>query len=372
MACDLFNHRSLAVMALFAALPKAVGAQPAVERAPSRLAVGTEGTFAVSANLTAWFVVSRRDTTQSFFRIRRAELRARGDVVPDRVGYQVMFDGAKLLRFTDTSVPVLNQTPPPANSAPPQTVVVPAPPADTAPLQDFFITFFGDWTNVSLGQFKIPVSYEGIQPSTQLLFPERALVSRYYGDRRDIGIEAEKKRRHVGYVLGVFDGQGPNQLDSNLQKDVALRLEAYPLPGLVLAAAGTTSVGQRRLPGTKDRAEADLRAEAGPVVVQAEYIHGWDRNPSSVLVESHGAYAALAVVVFDPLQVAARAGFLDPDLHSGDTTAIDAEQRHYEVGLNLAIPRTGVRFQLGYALFQSGLSGTPPRHELTLSGQVAF
>jgi hypothetical protein len=74
----------------------------------------------------------------------------------------------------------------------------------------------------------------------------------------------------------------------------------------------------------------------------------------------------------EPLQFAARLGFLDPDVHSGDKSLADTETTHGEVGLNAAIPRSGVRFQLGYAVFVPALSGLRRRHEVTFSTQIAF
>src|SRR5690242_8300123 len=58
-------------------------AAPADSALPDELAAGTEGSFAPHANLTAWIFVSHEDATLSSFRIRRAELRARGQLVPD-------------------------------------------------------------------------------------------------------------------------------------------------------------------------------------------------------------------------------------------------------------------------------------------------
>jgi hypothetical protein len=343
---------------------------------PRTVAVGTEGTLQVGANLQTWVFVGHQESAASTLRIRRAELKLFGEIIPKRVFYRLMFDGAKLLRFTEDAVPVQNQDPPPSDPARPETVNTAAPPADTAPLQDLFVTVFGD-VDITAGQFKIPLSYEGLQPSTKLLLPERALVSRYYGEKRDIGIKAAKKFPRGAYVLGVFDGQGPNQLDSNLQKDVALRLEAYPTRGLVMAAVGYTAIGQRDLPGTKDRLEGDLVIQHDTVVLQSEYIHGWERNPNAARIESHGAYVTVAVMVADPLQAAARIGFLDPDVHAGDTSILNTAVVHFEAGLNFAVRRfsrlpTGLRFQLGYALFDPRLPGSSLRHEGIFSTQIAF
>ncbi len=46
----------------------------------------------------------------------------------------------------------------------------------------------------------------------------------------DIGIKVEKKLgKHFYYQADVFNGEGQNKLDTNAQKDLALRLELYPV-----------------------------------------------------------------------------------------------------------------------------------------------
>ena len=43
-------------------------------------------------------------------------------------------------------------------------------------LQDVELTYLSDYADVSIGQFKIPISYEGYNSASKLIFPERALV----------------------------------------------------------------------------------------------------------------------------------------------------------------------------------------------------
>ena len=87
----------------------------------------------------------------------------------------------------------------------------------------------------------------------------RAVVSSTFGDKRDLGVRVEKKFSKVGYSAGVFNGSGLDNFDNNVQKDVALRLETYPVSGLTLAGVTYDSVGQRARAGTKDRWEADAQ-----------------------------------------------------------------------------------------------------------------
>ena len=68
-------------------------------------------------------------------------------------------------------------------------------------------SFRVSYLDASIGQFKIPVSYEGYNSSSKLLFAERAPVSRKYGDVRDMGLR-----------LANFNGTTLDNLDNNKQK----------------------------------------------------------------------------------------------------------------------------------------------------------
>ena len=148
------------------------------------------------------------------------------------------------------------------------------PPADTSILQDAFVTAMSEYVDVSFGQFKNLVSWEGYNSASKIIMPERALSSRTYGDRRDLGIKAEKKFDHVMYAVGLFGGQGPNQPDTNNQKNAVVRAELYPIEGTMIAGLAYVAIGERDAPNTDDRAEVDLRLDLANVLFQAEYIRG--------------------------------------------------------------------------------------------------
>lgn len=293
------------------------------------------------------------------FRVRRAELKIKGQILPDFLAYEVMIDPAKLVEDKTKSVTVEGQDPAPTTAG---TVDAPAP---TGILQDLYITFLSEYADVSIGQFKIPVSWEGYNSSKKLLFPERALSSKKFGDRRDLGIRVEKKLGdHFYYFAGVYNGEGQNRADTNNQKDVALRLEAYPIDGVTLGAVGYVGVGERDQPGTKDRAEGDVRVELGDALLQAEYIHGWD-GPKGARAESHGFYGALAYTLFGKLQPAVRVGYLDNDLDTSDDAVM-----HYEGALNYYLQGQEARLSASYSFFDKQQGSDPG--ELILAAQVSF
>lgn len=309
--------------------------------------------------------LTQERNTASTARVRRAELKLSGQVVPKAVGYCVMVDPAKAFKWGSAQVPVTPEQDPPA------TVAVPAAPADNSILQDFYITYLTDYAEVSLGQFKIPVSWEGFNSSGKLIMPERALVARTYGDRRDLGLRVEKKFESLGYVAGVYNGEGLNRLDSNNQKDVALRLEAYPFDGLMVGAVGYLAVGERQDSDvfTKDRAEADLRLERKGVLLQAEYIRFWDKPAGSDRTEGHGSYAMLGYTFADVVQPVVRVGFLDKDVDAAATSASD-EVWAYEAGLNYYVRKHNAKLQASLSRFD--WNEASPDTQGILAAQVTF
>lgn len=278
--------------------------------------------------LQGWFIASRGDATSSTFRLRRAELSVKGEIIPDFIEYRLMADFAKVLEAPSTR----------AISA----------------LQDVFITFKSEWVEVSLGQFKIPVSWEGYNSSGRLLFPERDIVSTTYGDRRDLGVRLSRTFKYFGYSLGLFNGSGLNVLDGNNNKDVGARAELYPIAGMTIAGVAYGTVGKRETEGSKDRFEVDFRYETDMFLLQSEYIRGIDVGKEAARVTGHGFYAAAGVKLYDELQFVGRFGYLDPDvdrdLMPADATAKD-EMWHYEACANLYILKQQAKTQLAVSRF---------------------
>jgi hypothetical protein len=358
--------------------PAPAASQPAAEPPPAaaateapedlkldRVAIGDEGFFQPGALIQGWYFFSKHDkTTTNTFRIRRAELSIKGEMVPGLVGYKVMIDPAKTLKFNSGSAPVLDAAGDPVTPA--ESVNVTTAPDDTSILQDVSVTFITDYAEVSIGQFKIPVSYEGFNSSSKLLFPERALVSRQFGDRRDIGLRLDKKFEHFGYHAGIYNGAGLNRLDQNNQKDIALRLEAYPIKGITVGAVGYATLGERDDAATRDRVEGDFRLELANALVMVEYIRGWD-GPKGSRLEGHGAYVAGGYTFFDRLQPLVRLGHLDTDVDTANT-----ETNAYELGFNYYLRKQLVKLQASFGVFDPTASGAKSRQELTLSTQLSF
>src|SRR5205814_1538949 len=155
--------------------------------------------------------------------LRRLEVSGYGEIIPGFVKYRMMFD---LARVRDTFTT--------ANAAPATgTAPVPVRTFTTAisPLQDFFITFSSPYVDFTIGQFKNPISWEGYQPSSKIHMVERSFIANTLGGLRDVGVKIEKSFDKFMYVVDLFNGPGQNNLDNNNQKDIAARVEIYPVKG---------------------------------------------------------------------------------------------------------------------------------------------
>ncbi|MCE9573655.1 MAG: OprO/OprP family phosphate-selective porin, partial [Deltaproteobacteria bacterium] len=228
---------------------------------PTKLGAGKTGFFTPAILFQGWYTVDRNSgVTTDAFKLRRAEFHAKGQIIPDKVQYEINVDFAKVLETTKVTVPT---TP---------TVDINNPQSKISALQDLYLTYLTKNAEISLGQHKIPVSWEGVNSSGKLLFVERSAVSKQFGDIRDIGLRVTKTFPKFMYMAGVYNGTGLNQVENNPGKDVSLRLEVYPVKGLTLAAVTYDSVFDRKQPTAKDRWEFDARYEKDAILVQAEAI----------------------------------------------------------------------------------------------------
>jgi hypothetical protein len=367
----LVKYRNLLALVLLVGIARAASAQTEAAPAPPipvpPLSAAAPPTFKPGLLLQGWYLLDDAAAVQNTFRVRRAELSARGEILPGRFAYGLMFDLARLLEFQDRALPVTPATP----GAMPETVTAKQPVGASSVLQDVFITLVTSWADLSIGQFKIPVSYEGYNPSSKLLFAERALVSSRFGDRRDVGLRLAKQFTRFGYSAGLFNGSGGNATDTNEGKDGALRVEVYPVTGLLLAGVVYRSLTGRRKSGARDRLEGDLRFEWRRLLVQAEYIHGRDvaADPTGAVVTTrgHGLYAAFAAHVVQQLQAAVRFGYLDPSRAAGSDHRLA-----YEAVINHYLRQVEARLQLAFSHFRSPDPARPPQNVLILAAQAVY
>jgi len=341
---------------------------------PTKLGILKDGWWQPGATLQFWaFGANQGGDTTTTLRVRRAELRIKGEVIPKLIGFNVMIDPARALDNNKSTLTV--------SGGGGGTVSVNNQGA-VGILGDFVLTVMSDFADVSVGQFKIPVSYEGYNSASKLLFPERSVVSRRFGDVRDMGIKIDKKLgKHFYYQAAVFNGEGQNKLDTNTQKDLALRLEVYPVDGIMIGGVGYAGVTRRDSSPTKDRLEADFKLDLAHVLLQAEYIHGWD-GPSGQAgtprPEAAGVYAVLGYTFAERLQPLVRIGYYDPDIHRDlpgnvkERTNLPTsdEVTTYEFGLNYYLRGDNAKLQAAWSkyVYKNELN----RGEFIIAAQAAF
>ncbi|HYQ44761.1 MAG TPA: porin [Polyangiaceae bacterium] len=356
-----------------AELPPA--AVPAETPLAAKLGISKDGFWQPAATLQFWaFGANQGGDTTTTLRIRRAELRVKGEIIPKFFSYNVMIDPARALDNSTSKLTTSDGATVSVNNQ--GTITI---------LQDYMLTFMSDYADVTVGQFKIPVSYEGYGSASKLLFPERAVVSRRFGDQRDLGIKIDKKLgKHFYYQAAVFNGEGQNKLDSNAQKDLALRLELYPIDGVMIGGVGYTGFTNRDSSPTKDRLEADFKLELANVLLQAEYIHGWDGPTSAARSESAGFYAVVGYTIADKIQPLFRIGRFDSDVRQdlkgtssarqGGTTPIAApftdEMMSYELGLNYYLKGNDAKLQASWSKYT--FANQLNRGEVIIAAQAAF
>lgn len=146
----------------------------------------------------------RSEFKENGFNVRRAELKFSGKVL-DGIDWEAMIDPSINTSATNPTI-----------------------------LQDLAIHYKTGALDFKLGQFKTLQTYEGNISSSELLFAERSMLGRVFGDKRDRGGVAgytfgDPKDLGGKFSLGVFNGVSDafagKSGDANAQKDIVARLE---------------------------------------------------------------------------------------------------------------------------------------------------
>jgi hypothetical protein len=173
-----------------------------------------KGTAKLGLLLQNWLIYDEKNTVdRSNFRLRRAEVKISGNIQKD-ISWSLMIDPAKSLKAG--SVVATN---------------------DNKILQDFMLSYtFLDQFEFSVGQFKIPTTAEGLLSSSNLILPERSIIGRTYGDKRDPSLRLNWKNENFKLISVLSNGNKPNTDDINSEKDLYLRAEYSPYKGLSLGS----------------------------------------------------------------------------------------------------------------------------------------
>lgn len=219
----------------------------------------------------SWYTFN--DQAPDAFTVRRAFLYIDGAVTP-QLSYSILFNPAKYLaQPTVTAIPagggvmyaVTNN-------------------GDTRLLEDAFLTakLNADW-KVRMGQFRPPISAEGLTPVPALPLARRALFleGNSFGFYRDIGLEVSGKALPgLTTALGIFNGQSTNQRETNEAKDIAARLD-YRFERLSLGASYLRGL---RGPGDllAERIGANASLDLDPLALSVEALTGKDGSTSKL------------------------------------------------------------------------------------------
>ena len=341
--------------------PETVAAETADVK-PKGVEVGI-GKIKFNGLLQTWFIGGNGGLTDTF-RIRRAELKFTGEISP-HFKWTVMIDPAKSLSLNNTFTTVGGTTVLKDSSVNQASRI----------LQDAYITLsYWKRVNVNVGQFKMPLSLEGLQ-SSATLDTERALFASdrsrggTFGDVRDVGLMIYGPlSKRIDYQLGVFNGSGENQndLDKNDQKAVAGRLIARPsfIKGLQLGGSGVWGNGQRSDRPRRDRLGAEALFVRGPITLKGEVMTGSDGA-----IHRRGYYGHVAYQLNEKLQGVFRVDTWDPDI-SKQTTPGSASERDYVAGFNYFIRQRYFKLQFNYLRKTYANFLLPSRNVLLLNLQT--
>jgi hypothetical protein len=281
------------------------------------LTVG-QGEAKVGALLQFWAV--NDSTAENYqYRIRRAEFKITGSVV-EKTRYFLMIDPSKSLKTGPVAATNDNKI-----------------------LQDFGVAFtLADGLELVFGQFKVPTTPEGLDSSSELLLPERAYVSRTYGDFREPGIMLAYKVSKFKASVMSSNGHGTNADDSTIrnEKDLHARIEFQPWENLGVGAFTTAGDSGYQ---DKGRWGANLRASLGSLLFRADAVRASDPAGWST-----GYAGDLSYAVNDRLRPVVRYEGFD----NGTFIASAAT-----VGLNYYLAKNNAKIQAAYS-FMNDMSGT--------------
>lgn len=321
--------------------PVGDAAKPAQAATPNTVETGI-GKVKFTGLVQGWFAAGDRGFNDTF-RVRRAEMRFTGDIMPN-VRWSIMFDLAKALSVNSSSTTI--------DGAP----VVRTVGVNQASriFQEAYITLSHfKKANMQIGQFKIPVSQEGLQSSAALDTVERALFltdrarGGGLGDARDIGVMAfGPLSSEVDYQFGIFNGVGESQndVDQNEQKTVAGRFVFRPsiLKGLQVGGSGAFGVGSNSPTLRRDRLGAELIYSRGNFRIKSELMTGVDGE-----IHRRGYYAHFGYRVHPKVEGIFRFDMFDPDIRS-EGSAASATERDYIGGVNYFIKENNFKLQFNY------------------------
>jgi hypothetical protein len=313
-----------------------------------------------------WFAAGDAGFANTF-RIRRAELRFSGEIMPD-VKWSVMFDPAKALSLNTTTT-TINGTSVIRTVSVNQTSRI---------FQEAYVTLthFKN-ANVQVGQFKEPLSQEGLQPSSTLDTIERALFMSdrarggTFGDIRDVGAEVfGQLGKQVDYQAGVFNGasESQNDVDANNGKAFVGRVVFHPtgFKGFQFGTSGLWAPNSGIINPQHQRLGFESLYQHEKLRLKSEFMMGIDGD-----VHRRGYYAHVGYRFRPKFEGIFRYDTFDPDSHR-DNTAATVTERDFITGFNYYIKENNFKIQFNYTRKTFANSITPSRDLFIVNLQTAW
>ena len=288
----------------------------------------------VNGMIQIWGQSSSDGNVPNSLFLKRSELKLSGSIIENLVGYEFLMDPA--------SVP----------GAMTQDLIIYIQPS---PL-----------LRVSVGQMKYPLTREGLEPSSQLDFIDRAMIAaREFGDRRDIGFMVSGKANIFDYSVGLFNGSGANNIDLNDAKDFGARLVVNPFGNLSIGASTYSGSNNHLVSDTADvdrgRLGGDLQYSVSALTVKAEYMLGNDDG-----LEGQGYYAGVTYLVNPKLKLATRY-----DVWDSDTDLDDNEESMITIGSDYSLKGDAAKVMVNYIIHND--KGTDTKtNDMLIQFQVEF
>lgn len=297
------------------------------------------GTLKFNGWIQAWYS-DGTGVGDNTFRLRRAEMRIVGQVSP-KVSWVFQFDAAKALSVNNSYTTAEGK----------RVLVDQSISQGSRMLQDAFVTIAPRPTLfVDVGQFRIPLTYEGgalpwkIETVEQPMFVSDRGRGGGYANVRDVGVMVRgSATKRVDYFVGAFNssGESQNAQDRNDQKAVIGRVLLRPrLAGLQLGASGVVGGAPTVDRPRRDRAAVEAQYAGKRVTLRSEFIRGVDAD-----VHRAGYYVYSGYRVRPWLEAVARLDTWDPNVRDERTT-VGASAREMLVGFNQYLVGNNAKVQV--------------------------
>jgi hypothetical protein len=298
-----------------------------------------------SALIQGWAVGNDHSTVKDQnIRLRRSELKLGATVARD----------LKLVFMADPS----RLIPPPGTLSPS---------ADNM-IQDVIVGYTVlPGLELSAGQFKIPTLAEGLDSSAELPLPERSLITRTLGDRREMGAKAAYRYNQFQVASMVSSGRSLSQKGERAFNDLDTRFEYAPTRD---ASLGTFVVAGNQFDySKKGRWGLNGRYAYHDASFRAEYAHGKDGA-----VHTDGMTTEVGYNISENLQPVVRFEAYHPNQRSGQWAEAET------IGVNYFMRASMTKLQLAASALHnlSAVNGSPAlaagqtNAEVTLAAQAAF